>query len=457
MTDAAETSTSTTRRTLLKAGLAGGAGAAVSPVLWTQPGWSAVAPGGVHLSYGLVPKHDMNLSWSTPHSVRRPLLDLGTTSRYGTTVAAQSVSSQRVGTVYHHVGLHDLKPGTLYHYRLRHAGTTVRTGTFRTPPKVHKPFRFAAFGDMGVNDAAAKHVRLMNSQKPAFAFVVGDLCYADSGGMGTSSSSQQDFGLWDRWLAQIQPSAHAIPWMTTVGNHEMENGNGELGYAGYLARFRHPRNGAPGGRATYSFVHGNVAFIALDGNDATYEYTRNHGYLGSALDHWLASRLASFRKRQDIDFIVVGFHQCAYCTNVAHASDGGVRDRWESLFDRYSVDLVVNGHNHCYERTHLMRGGRPVREARKGDTVDTKTGTIYLTAGGAGASSYPELGLPTSYVTVKGGLKIPEITTWNAVGTAEHSIAFLDVSPRDKHGIATMRLRALSTDGKLLDSLTMRR
>ena len=32
----------------------------------------------------------------------------------------------------------------------------------------------------------------------------------------------------------------------------------------------------------------------------------------------------------------------------------------------------------------------------------------------------------------------------NAVGTAEHSIA-------------TMRLRALSTDGQLLDSLTMRR
>ncbi|MEP9384360.1 metallophosphoesterase family protein [Nocardioides sp. KR10-350] len=449
--------TETTRRTLLKTGLAGGAGALAGPVLWTQPGWSAVAPSGIHLSYGLTPRSAMNVSWSTPRSVRKPVLDLGTTTRYGRTVGADSVSSLGVDTVYHHVGLHDLRPGTTYHYRLRHAGGTVRAGTFRTPPRGQRAFRFAAFGDMGVNTAAAKHVALLNRQKPAFAFVVGDLCYADSGGMGTSSRSQQDFGVWDTWLRQIQPSARAIPWMTTVGNHEMENGNGELGYAGYFARFRNPRNGVKGGRATYSFVHGNVAFVALDGNDATYEYTRNNGYLGSALDHWLDSRLRYLRGRDDVDFIVVGFHQCAYCTNMAHASDGGVRDRWEAIFDKHQVDLVVNGHNHCYERTHLMRDGSPVQEAPKGGTVTTNKGTVYVTAGGAGASAYPEVGLPTSYVTVRGGLKVPEITTWNAVASAEHSIAFLDVTPPNKWGTATMKLRTLSTSGAVLDTLTMRR
>jgi hypothetical protein len=446
-----------TRRTVLKAGLVGGAGALAGPFLWTQAASSAVAPGGVHLAYGGTSTSTMNVSWSTPHSVGRPVLDLGTTRHYGTTVHADSVSSLGVDTVYHHVDLSHLRPDTTYYYRLRHQGSTPRTGSFRTAPAKPRAFRFAAFGDMGVNAAAQKNIALLRQQDPDLAFVVGDLCYADSGGMGTSSGSQQDFTLWDRFLGQVQPSARAIPWMTTVGNHEMENGNGELGYAGYHARMRMPRNGAARGSVTYSFVRGNVGFLALDGNDATYEYTRNRGYLGSALDRWLTGRLKAYRDRDDLDFIVVGFHQCAYCTNVAHASDGGIRDRWEAIFDRFSVDVVVNGHNHCYERTHLMRGGAPVAEAPKGATVSTRKGTVYLTAGGAGASAYPEVPVDLSYVTVQGGLKLPELTTYRAVGTADHSIAFFDVSPRDRHGVATMKLRTLASDGTLIDSLTLRR
>ena len=45
-------------------------------------------------------------------------------------------------------------------------------------------------------------------------------------------------------------------------------------------------NGAP---VTYSFTYGNVGFIALDGNDASYEISRNLDYLGSAQDRWLAA------------------------------------------------------------------------------------------------------------------------------------------------------------------------
>lgn len=446
-----------TRRTLLKAGVVGGAGAVAGPFLWTQAASSAVAPGGVHLSYGKHAAHEMVVSWSTPHSVKKPVLEFGPTRHYGHTIEADSSSAQRVGSVYHHAATHRLKPDTTYYYRLHHQGGTPRTGSFHTAAAKPRPFRFAAFGDMGVNTAAAQNIALIQRQKPEFAFVVGDLCYADSGGMGTSKASQQDYTLWDKFLTQIQPSAHSIPWMTTVGNHEMENGNGELGYAGYRARFRLPANGAPGGAVTYALAKGNVGFIALDGNDATYEYTRNRDYLGSALDHWLASWLKEFRERQDIDFIVVGFHQCAYCTNLAHASDGGIRDRWEKLFDQYAVDVVVNGHNHCYERTHLMRGGKPVKEAPQGATVSTTQGTVYITAGGGGASSYPEVPLHLSYVTDESGLKVPEVTTYNAVGTADHSIAFFDVSPRDKHGVATMKLRTLSSAGKLIDSLTITR
>lgn len=453
--------TDSSRRTLLTTGLTGVAGilaTGTTPLLHVPAAAASVRPRGIHLAYGADPRRRMALTWSTPTSVRRPVVELGRDRSYGLTVAAESRSSKGVDSVYHHVDLRRLHPGTTYHYRVRHGGGVAATGSFTTAPRKARPFRFAAFGDMGVNEAAAAHVALIRRQRPDLAFVVGDLCYADtSGGTGAGGPNTQDFATWDRWLGLIQPSAKAVPWMTTVGNHEMEAGNGELGYAGYLDRFTLPTNGAAGGPVTYSFVHGNVAFVALDGNDASYEIDRNAGYLGSAQDIWLVRRLAQYRERDDIDFIVVGFHHCMYCTNLVHGSDGGTRTRWEPIFDRFEVDLVVNGHNHCYERTHLVRGGQPVLEAPTGAVVDSSRGTTYLTAGGAGQAVYPTGGLPTSYVTVEGGARVPETTVWSATASQEHSIAFVDVTPRDRAGVARMKVVARRTDGTVLDRVTLRR
>ncbi|WP_370248358.1 purple acid phosphatase family protein [Nocardioides sp.] len=442
---------STSRRGLL-------AGAAVTPLLWTPPGASAAPPRGVHLVYGADARRTMTISWATPGSVARPEVEVGRDRGLGMSVPVRSTGSRRTGTVYHHATVRGLEPGTRYRYRITHRGGALRTGTFTTAPARPVPFRFAAFGDMGVNAAAAAHVALMNKQQPDLAFVVGDLCYADSsGGTGAGGPQTQDFATWDRWLRQIEPSARTTPWMTTVGNHEMEAGNGELGYDGYLDRFRLPGNGVQGAPVTYSFTWSNVGFVALDGNDASSEIDRNNGYLGAAQDRWLDRRLRELRADPDVDFLVVGFHNCVYCTNLVHGSDGGIRARWEPIFDRHGVDLVVNGHNHCYERSHPMRAGAPVVEAGRGAVVDSRRGTTYLTAGGAGQAVYPTGGLPLSYVTDEDGLRIPEATTYASVVENTHSLAFLDVTPRSAGRPATMRLTALATDGTRIDRVTLRR
>jgi len=410
--------------------------------------------------YGARPTHQMGITWATPASVRRPLLELGLDSDFGQRLVPDSRSTHGVETVYHHVDATRLRPGTRYHYRIRHDGGTPVTGSFVTASAHPRRFRFVTFGDMGVNSAASRHVAMIRARKPDFAFVVGDLCYADKSGgteLAVAAAATQDFRVWDQWFTQIQPSARSIPWMTTVGNHEMEAGNGELGYDGYLARMNLPGNGVAGAPVTYSFRHGNVGFIALDGNDASYEIARNEGYLGSAQDRWLAQRLASFRAQPGIDFIVAGFHNCMYCTNLVHGSDGGHRNRWEPLFDRYSVDLVINGHNHCYERTHPMRAGSPVVEAPSGAAVNSRLGTSYLTVGGAGQAEYPMGGPPASYVTEEGGVRIPEQTDWSARTFQGHSIAFVDVEPRDASGVARMRVVAVANDGTTVDRITLRR
>ena len=49
------------------------------------------------------------------------------------------------------------------------------------------------------------------------------------------------------------------------------------------------------------------------------------------------------------------------------------RDHWKPIFDKYGVDLVLNGHDHTYARGHV-----PIRTADGKETNDL--GTVYVTS-----------------------------------------------------------------------------
>ncbi len=88
---------------------------------------------------------------------------------------------------------------------------------------------------------------------------------------------------------------------------------------------------------------------------------------------------------------------------------------------------------------------------------DSSKGTTYLTAGGAGQTVYPTSGSPLSYVTMDGGMRVPEATLWSAVTDNQHSIGFVDVVPRRGGRPARMKLTALATDGSVIDKVTLKR
>ena len=274
------------RRELLRRSLVLGGALAAGPVFWKQSGSAASPPVGGHLAFGADPTREMTVSWATTESVSGAVLDLGTSTRYGTSVAPQSLALAGTKTVYHHARVGRLRPDTTYHYRVRHRGGAGRDHTFRTAPAGPRPFRFTAFGDQGVSDAAVTLTERLLGLKPAFHVHVGDLCYANPTGTGETGTTDQ--AVWDRWFAQNTGQAARAPWMPTVGNHEMEPEYGETGYGGFNARFQLPRNGVPGAANTYWFRYGNVAVVALDGNDASYEIAHNLGWLGER-----AGRLAA--------------------------------------------------------------------------------------------------------------------------------------------------------------------
>ncbi|MEY2469163.1 MAG: hypothetical protein QOF21_1861 [Actinomycetota bacterium] len=460
-----------TRRQFLRtAGFVAGA-AALGPNLWMRAARAAAAPpSAVHLSYGANPTKEMSFVWSTPGPVDHPRLSFGAADGSGTVVAAETRTlpmnllnpMATVDTHYHHVRLAGLNPDTAYGYRLMHDGAAPTAPvSFHTAPTLAGPFTFTAFGDQGVSNSARGVVAQLGAIKPAFNLVAGDLCYAD--GLGTTGPwdiAEFDPSTWDQWFAQIAPATAATPWMPSLGNHDVEPGYGYQGYDGHGARLALPKGGF--NDFVYTFRYGNVAVVALDPNDVSSEIP--HPYSLGAQTDWVDAELGKLRADPFVDFIVVHFHHCAYCTITSHGSDGGVRRKWVPLFDKHNVDLVVNGHNHGYERTTPIRNGVPTTQAPTGATVRPKEhGTTYICAGGGGRSpndlNEPGKGFvsngPAAYNNPVTG--VPEDAPWSVKAVANNSFIRVDVDPGAPGHEATMTITAVDTKGAAFDRVVLAR
>lgn len=171
----------------------------------------------------------------------------------------------------------------------------------------------------------------------------------------------------------------------------------------------------------------------------------------------------------NIDFIVVFFHHCAYCTSTAHASEGGVRQEWVPLFEKYTVDLVINGHNHQYERTDVIKAGKVARKLPIGGTAYPESdGVVYVTAGAAGRSLYAfsapqsyeghenEVESVASFINTKDG-KQNETVAWSRVRYLDYSLLRVDVKPAPKGRHTTLTVRGIAETGVQVDHFTVAR
>ena len=442
-----------TRRTALRggAGVLAALGATTAPWALTACATAASTPVGVigrHLAFGADPTRQMAVAAElTGKPDGRIVLEFGADPGYGQTVEAEvrelvSMVPQQDGSIraadqfFLHALADGLTPGATFHYRFRLAdGTATPDAIFTTAPDrtTLGPFTFTAFADQGVNTdptptdqtgfsdnyykpddtrrtAAPSDamVALIAARHPAFHLLAGDICYADPSGNGRpvknngAMSADKGFDnfdptVWTQYFGVIEKSAATVPWLFATGNHDMEAlydnnaapGGAAHGYAGHAARLDLPRTGPAGCPSVYSVVYGNVGIVSLDANDLSTEIPTNAGYSGGAQVAWLARRLTELRADPQVDFVVAFFHHCAFATSSTHASDAGVRAAFAPLFDRFSVDLVVQGHNHQYERTNPIRGGVSTVQAPDGASIEpAKHGTTYICCGSGGRPRY---------------------------------------------------------------------
>ena len=442
-----------TRRQILAG--AGGTGllAAAGPLTIlgsARPARAASGSGGaadgtpeqIHLTWGADPASSVTVSWASPGQATGARVHLSRGGGFGRTVRAiqrsytDGINGETVWT--YHAQITGLAPETEYSYTVtadNDSSPEPFAATFRTAPAGRAPFRFTSFGDLATPNTqwvlsygqSAYAVGAVESFKPLFHLLNGDLCYAD-----LNPASQPD--VWQDFGNNNQSSAANRAWMPCPGNHEVEFDNGPQGFTSYLTRYLLPDNGLLWFRGRwYSFQVGSVLFISLDADDVVFQdagafvagpaaltpvaSTGNpaiepgtsfciRGYSGGAQTAWLERTLAAARSDPSIDWIIAQMHQIA-CSSSAtgNGSDLGIRQEWLPLFDRYQVDLVLNGHDHDYERSFPCRGfdsmvgtevatGQPVQTLRPhpvttDDTgvFDTSRGTVHLVLGCGGTDA----------------------------------------------------------------------
>lgn len=312
--------------------------------------------------------------------LRGPYLQIGTSSsiivKWQTSIATDS--QVKIGTTSgtyfktvensilsteHEVIITQLLPNTKYYYTIGSSlqilqGDQSNYFTTYPSPGTDRKFRFWITGDCGNNSTNQRQVRdqylsYAGSESTDGWLLLGDNAYNS----GLITEYDPNF------FAQYQGSImkHTVLW-PTPGNHDYAN-NSALQVSKlvpYYDLFTVPTQAEAGGVASqtesyYSYNIGNTHFISLDSYGIENVNERLYDTLSPQVV-WLKKDLVANQQT----WTVVYWHHPPY-TKGSHDSDAegelvSMRENFLRILERNSVDLVLCGHSHSYERSKLMKG-----------------------------------------------------------------------------------------------------
>jgi hypothetical protein len=229
------------------------------------------------------------------------------------------------------------------------------------PPPTDGKINIAVAGDWGCSSQSQKTVDNMMQKIPELVLAMGDLSYKSTP---------------DCWFKLIGP-LEAIT-KVTMGNHDEDEGNPPSLATSYLQGFGL-------GTSYYSFNFKNMHFLMMnseidfDINSPQYFFVKNNLAIASA--------------DKAIKWIVVGFHSPMYTSPSKHPPNTSFAAIYHPLFDKYGVDLVLQAHNHNYQRSYPLtfndgKPSNPIASTTEKNNYNNPSGEFYVVAGTAVRSLY---------------------------------------------------------------------
>ena len=248
---------------------------------------------------------------------------------------------------FHEVRIGGLTASTRHPYRVETEDGQAR-GELTTAPTRDEPFSFVVFGDNRSN-AQAHHVLAERVRREVPDFILG------TGDMANDGGSEAD---WQQFFDAERDLMRNNVLFPTLGNHDRQGRNKSTNYEKYFAV---PAASSDAGERYYAFTWGNSRFVVLDSNLYNFALVDQTS--------WLERELAAAHADPDIAHVFVTMHHPPYSISI-HGGHEELREMWTPLFEKYRVDAVFSGHDHCYSRGESM-------------------GVRYLVSGGGGAPLYP--------------------------------------------------------------------
>jgi hypothetical protein len=279
-----------------------------------------------------------------PHAARLLVYDAQARPRPTDPPLAQVDSP---AATWHLLPVRGLSPARRYRYKLELDGHPDSYAEVSTAPPAgaRAPLLIAAFGDergalTGVSSTARVLIRSVLAEGPDLVLGTGDLVTRG--------------GRWSDWTSLLDnhaPMFAQLPYFPALGNHELID---ESDARTFKALF--PR----AARGYYTVRYGQALIVVLNSNrPSDPEQTRflDHELQAAAADPTVRARLVLLHHAP----LSASWH----CGSAPYLTD------WITLFERYHVDAVLAGHDHCYQRLE-------------------RNGIAYFVSGGGGAPLYEQ-------------------------------------------------------------------
>ena len=336
-------------------------------------------PQRILLSLTATPTESMAVTWRSNEKLDVPMVQFAIASDWtdfedssaSVAAKAEKVQTGKADVFHYSAEMKGLIPSQQYVYRVGGDSVWSEWNHFTTAKTGNEPFQFIWFGDIqhDVKKFGSRILReaYQNSRDAEFLLFTGDVV----------DRAEFDYQ-WEEFFYAAGFIPSVIPSVFTAGNHEYADTtvNGEeteVLVPLWQAHIKQPETKIEGINETvFSFDYQGVRIIVLNGNERLEEQAQ-----------WLDKILAENQNKWTIACV----HQPLYSMSKGRDQQN-TRNAFLPLFDKYAVDLVLQGHDHVYARTAKMKNGKTLRQKGKG--------TVYVTSN-SGSDEYTPKSVNTKF------------------------------------------------------------
>ena len=316
--------------------------------------------------------------------------------QFGPTEKLTRTAEEDEAVTTHKVLIDGLQPGTLYRYRLADGSSPGPVCAFLTTPRSDQPFRIGLAADTQSAHPEGRRpwnrgAELLMDHEVKAVVILGDL-------VEHCDRVEQ----WRAFFRRARGLFAHVPVYPVVGNHEIWPDNGNSHFFRYFD--------FPDRKAVYHFDYGNAHIVVLDST-----------WIGLQSGWFDTKWVGKILQESNAEWQFVFFHYPPYSPKPYPEYDYQGGQAMLDVMAKHGVDMVASGHQHSYERSYPMAGGKP----------DHAKGVVYVSLGGSG-----------------GGKASTRQYPWALRVGPGNDIAVIDIEGK------TLQYRRVRDDGQVKDAAT---